>query len=345
MLETLTWLGIFAISLSVLIKASDIFTEQAETIGKFFGLPSFIIGVIIVGVGTSLPELMSSISAVLQGSSEHVFGNVIGSNIANIFLILGITAVFGKEVKLEYDISKIDLPLFLGTALLVSLMLFHDDFSLGESFLCLIAYGIYLIYTTQQGQTDESDSLLDNDPTANPNADSAENLADDLAANRRNLQPSLNAQTKTFPVRSVLLLIVSLVLIFFSADYTVRAVVKLSELLNINPELIAVSVLALGTSLPEFTVSIICACKGKPDVAVGNILGSNVFNILVVMAIPRWFGELKLPENLFNSGLLEMLGASLLLCIVVQDQQITKWEGCLFIVFYVWFVGEIFGLF
>ncbi len=313
MLELSGWFGVFALSLLVLIRASDVFTDCAEIVGRFFGLSPFAIGVVIVAVGTSLPELMSSILAVLQGSPEIVIGNVLGSNIANIFLIIGITATIGKKIVLDYEIASIDLPLFLGTTLLTALMVASGGFTLGEAILSIVAYIVYLLYSISQ---------------------------------RHHIEeiPSDTSRLSRLPKRALLALILSLVFIFFGADYTVRSVVEISRILDISTEIIAVSALALGTSLPELTVSFVCARKGKPEVAVGNVLGSNIFNSLMVMGIPRLFGALAISEQSIKGGLLQMLAGTLLLCIVVQDKQITKWEGCLFLLFYIWFIGNVFGV-
>jgi cation:H+ antiporter len=313
MLELSGWLGVFALSLLVLIRASDVFTDRAEIVGRFFGLSPFAIGVVIVAVGTSLPELMSSILAVLQGSPEIVIGNVVGSNIANIFLIIGITATIGKKIVLDYEIASIDLPLFLGATLLMALMVASGGFTIGEAILSIAAYIVYLLYSiSQRSHTEEI--------------------------------PNDTSRLSRLPKRALLVLFLSMVFIFVGADYTVRSVVEISRLLDISPEIIAISALAFGTSLPELTVSFMCARKGKPEVAVGNVLGSNIFNSLMVMGIPRLFGTLTISEQSINGGLLQMLAGTLLLCIVVQDKQITKWEGCLFLLFYVWFIGGVFGV-
>lgn len=313
MLELSGWFGVFAFSLFVLIRASDVFTDRAEIVGRFFGLSPFAIGVVIVAVGTSLPELMSSLLAVLQGSPEIVIGNVLGSNIANIFLIIGLTATIGKKIVLDYEIASIDLPLFLGTTLLTTLMVASGGFTLGEAILSIVAYIVYLLYSiSQRHHTEEI--------------------------------PFDTSRLDRLPKRALLVLALSVVFIFFGADYTVRSVIEISRLLDVSPEIVAVSALALGTSLPELTVSIMCARKGKPEVAVGNVLGSNIFNSLMVLGIPRLFGSLIISEQSIQDGLLQMLAGTLLLCVVVQDKQITKWEGCLFLLFYVWFLGDIFGV-
>jgi cation:H+ antiporter len=372
MLELLTWLGIFAVSLFVLIKASDWFIDSSETLGFFLRLSPFIVGVAIVSVGTSLPELMSSITAVQEGSSEIVFGNVIGSNVANIFLITGVAAIVAGKMDLKYDLTSVDLPLFVGSSFLLALMLFTGKYSIGEAILCLLAYGVYLVYTTTTSEGDIGSGTLAvtnpletqveasvgaaavegevSEPSGEPQGvplSTASNPSseDDQSANQAADTSADNSSEKqAFPFKALLLLIISVVFIYFGAKYTVESVVALSELLNIGKEIIAVSVLALGTSLPELSVSLVCVKRGSYDVAVGNVLGSNIFNALVVMAVPRFFGTLIIPKTTLIEGLLEMLCGTILMFFVVQDKQITRWEGYLFVIFYAWFIAQIFDL-
>ncbi|USR89992.1 calcium/sodium antiporter [Phormidium yuhuli AB48] len=367
MLDLLTWLGIFAVSLFVLIKASDWFIDSSEVLGVFLRLSPFIIGVAIVSVGTSLPELMSSITAVQEGSSEIVFGNVVGSNVANIFLITGVAAVVAGKMELKYDLTSVDLPLFVGSSFLLALMLFTGKYSTGEAVLCLLAYGVYLFYTMTTSEGDiggvissetaveakvETPVAVGGTDSKSPDVSSpSTNLATSETPKKDGDDHSLTGETdgeagerQPFPVKALALLIVSVVLIYFGAKYTVDSVVALSALLNIGKEIIAVSALALGTSLPELSVSLVCVKRGSYDVAVGNVLGSNIFNALVVMAIPRFFGALIIPKTTLIEGLLEMLCGTILMFFVVQDKQITRWEGYLFIIFYAWFIAQIFEL-
>ncbi|MDC0832349.1 sodium/calcium exchanger protein [Geitlerinema sp. FC II] len=315
MLEIISWLSIFAVSLFVLVKASDFFTDSAEKVGIFLKFPPFVVGVAIVSIGTSLPELMSSIVAVVQGSSEIVFGNVVGSNVANIFLIVGISAIIAKKIQLEYEIASVDLPLFVGSAFLLSLMLITGQFSIGEALLCMLAYVVYLMYTMQHSELGNFD----------------ETTGEVIEAG-------------AFPIRAFIILLLSIAAIYFGAEYTIMSIVKLSDLLKVGKEIIAVSVLAIGTSLPELIVSIVCVRKGNGEMAVGNVIGSNIFNALIVMSIPRLFGVLVIPERTLREGLLEMVFGTILMFFVVQDKQITRWEGYLFLIFYAWFIAQIFNL-
>lgn len=152
MMKLVLWAFIFAVSLFVLIKASGYFTGAAEKIGPSFRMSSFITGVVIVGVGTSLPELISSIIAVTKGASEIVIGNVLGSNITNIFLVMGIVAVLKKSYSFNYDIVKADLPILLGSSFLISLMMWDMTFSRTDALLCLACLGIYFIHSCKSPQ-------------------------------------------------------------------------------------------------------------------------------------------------------------------------------------------------
>ena len=313
MQNLIIWLIIFIVSLFVLIKASDFFTDAAEKIGISLGISPFLIGVTIVSVGTSLPELISSITAVYQNSSEIVFGNVMGSNIANIFLIIGTASLISSPLKILYELINVDLPLFVGSAFLLGLTVLDGNFSINEAIICILGYVVYVFYTISSGKEEQQSETID-------------------------------TSQKSFPVKQIVIVIVSALFVFFGAIYTIKSVTKISEILEIGKELIALSAVALGTSLPELMVTISAARKGNPEIAVGNVLGSNIFNSLIVMGIPRLTGKLEIPDDVLGSGLLVLLVGTILFFFVTQDKQVTRWEGLIFFIFYGWFIGNIFGL-
>ncbi|MAH32827.1 conjugal transfer protein TraR [archaeon] len=318
MLDLFIWIAVFIASLIVLIKASDYFTDSAEKIGIFFGLPAFIAGVTIVAVGTSLPELISSIFAVLRNSSEIVVGNVIGSNITNIFLILGIIAILSKKLKIAYELIHVDLPLLVGSAFLLAITIWDGIFSLGEAFLCIAGFLIYLNYTLNSEKRHKDKEI-------------------------KKEMKGLKIEKLGFKVWAIL--VISAFFIFLGAKYTIESVIELSEILNVGKEIIALTAVALGTSLPELTVSVAAIRKGKPEIAVGNVLGSNIFNSFLVMGIPALFGTLIIPNNILIFALPIMIIATLLFFFITQEKEITRWEGWLLVLFYVFFVGKIVGLF
>ena len=313
--DLIIWSVALFISLIVLSKSADFFTDAAEEIGIFFGIPPFIVGVTIVAVGTSLPELISSIVAVYSGSSEIVIGNVIGSNIANIFLILGVAALISGLLNIEYDLVSVDLPLFVGSAFLLGLMVFDGKYTPGEAILSVIGYVVYTFYAVSVRTEDGGENASEEEE-----------------------------KSGKFPVKPFVILGISSILIFLGAKFTIDSVVKISEIIGVGKEIIAISAVALGTSLPELIVTINQAKKGNPEVAVGNVLGSNIFNSFMVMGIPGLTGNLVIPPDILSSGLLVMLGGTVLFFFVTQDERVTKWEGLLFFLFYIWFIGSIFNL-
>jgi cation:H+ antiporter len=320
MLDLLIWVVIFIVSLFVLIKAASYFTNSAEKIGLYFGISAFIVGVTIVSVGTSLPELVSSIIAVLKGSSEIVVGNVIGSNITNIFLILGIAAIVGKNLKITYEIIHVDLPILVGSAFLFGLTIWDGVLSLPEALLLIAGIIVYFLYIVNS-QKEHKDIKI------------KEEMKGELR------------KSKKLDAKTIVIFIISAFFIYLGAKYTIESVIKISEMLSIGKEIIAASAVALGTSLPELTVSIIAAKKGKPEIAVGNVLGSNIFNTFVVMGVPALFGALIIPQNMIVFALPIMIIATLLFFFIAQEKEVTRWEGWMLLLFYVFFIGKLFNLF
>ncbi len=309
-MNVFVWSAIFIGSLGVLVKASDYFTKASEKIGKFIGIPSFITGVTIVAIGTSLPELVSSIIAVLKNSSEIVIGNVLGSNITNIFLILGLAGIVGRKIKISFELIHVDLPFLAGSAFFILVTLLDGKFSFLEALLSVVAISIYLFYTISTVKKKEKNS--------------------------QSKKEKINLST-------FLILLVSGFFVYLGAKYTIESVIKLSEILNIAKEVIVASFVALGTSLPELTVSLVAAKKGNSEIAVGNILGSNIFNSFGVMGISGIVGTLLTTKIVLNFLLPISTLATLLYFFITQDKEITKWEGMLLLIFYIFYFVRLFN--
>lgn len=322
--EITFWSVVFLISLTVLVKAADFFTDAAEEIGLFFKLQPFLIGVTIVALGTSLPELVSSLFAVFEGSSEIVSGNVIGSNITNICLVLGITAVVGKKMKLDYEIINVDLPLLISSAFILAITIYDGKFTFWEAVLCIIGVMIYFV------------RILSSDKKSKKAKKEGVEL-------EKYLKKELH-WTKKIPIKEFLILLGSGFFIFISAKFTVDSAVKISTLFAIGTEVIAASFIALGTSLPELAVSLSAAKKGKAEIAVGNILGSNIFNALGVMGVAGLFGVLVVPTSIITFGLPIMIITTLIVLFVTQDREVTRWEGYFLLLLYIFYIGKIFEI-
>lgn len=294
---------IFIISITVLLIASDKFVDSSEKVGLALGIPSFVVGVTIVAFGTSLPELATSIVSVYSGSSEIVIGNAVGSNITNILLVLGAAAIFGNGIKIEHDVMKSDMPMLFGSAFLLYFTL--QDFKLDpfECILFLLALVVFLV-SSLKGHGDHDDI----------------------------------EKTKT-SARDWIIIAIGATLIYFSAKYTIDSLKDLAEIANIPEHVIAITVVALGTSLPEVVVSLSAAKKGNHGIAVGNVLGSNIFNTYAVMAIPGLLGNLTIPESIMHFSIPFMVAVSILFGMICLTRTISKWEGYMLVAFYVFFIG------
>ncbi|MGK7889004.1 MAG: calcium/sodium antiporter [Leptolyngbyaceae cyanobacterium] len=313
----------FVVGIAALVKASDIFTDAAEKLGVSLGFPQFIIGVTIVSIGTSLPELVSSLFAISENVSEVVVGNVLGSNITNILLVVGTAAIFTKKgVDISYDLVSVDLPLFVGSAFLLGLEVRDGNFTTGEALLLLGAYVMYLLYIVNTSQEIEEETK---------EGDGEAEVQD---------QPKTE---RGFLLKQVGLLVVSAAVIYIGANLTIDSVIGLSRIFKIGEEIIAVSAVALGTSLPELIVTVSASRKGKAELAVGNVLGSNIFNSFVVMGVPGVIGTLEIPGTIIRESLPTMIASTILLFFVTQDKKLTIWEGWLFYIIYIWFIGETFN--
>ena len=304
------------VSLAALLKASGWFTAAAERIGLALGLPSFLVGVTIVAFGTSLPELVSSVLAVLHGASEIVAGNVVGSNVTNLLLILGLAAVLGGHLRVRYELVSVDLPFLAGSAFFLALVLWNGQVSRPEGALCLVGIGLYVWYAVA------SKAPLDAELEA--------------------LERALAQEPRW--LRSSLILLGAGVVIYFGADYTVAAVIEIGALLGIGREVIAASAVALGTSLPEVAVTVVAARRGQPELAVGNVLGSNIFNAFGIIGVSALVGPLAVPPTILDFALPMMVVATLLAFFMIMEKEMTKWEGWLAILLYAYFLGALFKL-
>ncbi|MBW3015209.1 calcium/sodium antiporter [Candidatus Woesearchaeota archaeon] len=302
----------FIIAMILLIKSADYFTESSEKIGNFFRIPQFIVGVTIVSIGTSLPELATSMVAIFKNSTEFVAGNVIGSNITNILLVVGASAIFAKKLKLSFDLTKIDLPLLMASAFLIYVLLMDSSFNAFEAIICIIGYIIYLIYTVKASKSSDNSGLS---------------------------QGKLKFLT-------YFILIVSAIGIYFGAEFTVLSVKRLSELSGFaDTSVLALSIVALGTSLPELSVSIVAALKKNYELSLGNVLGSNIFNSFIVLGIPGLFTTLTISSSVLSIGIPIMIAATILYFVSTLTKEISIYEGFIYVLFYITFIAKLFNWF
>ncbi len=303
------WGIVFLMTLFALVKSADYLVESAQKIGLFFRMSPFVIGVLVVGIGTSLPELASSIFAVLQDAPELVLSNAIGSNIANIFLIVGLSAILAKNIKVTKELVDLDIPLLLLATALFVVLAFDAEISRFDSVFLLAGLLYYLTYSVSS----KSDAL------------------------------EQEQVTKQDFYKELVIFAVSLITLVLSAKYLIASVLNISSILNIAASAITLVAVALGTSLPELFVSISAFKKKQSDMALGNIFGSNVFNLLAVVGIPATFSNLPIDNLTYSDALPILLLATLLFAFSGISRKIHSFEGIFFLIIYAYFVSNLFG--
>ena len=293
----------FLVCLVVLGFAADHFTDAAESIGHGIGMPQFLVGATIVTLGTCLPELTSSIIASYRGIPEAVYGNVVGAIIANIVLILGAAAIAANGLKIGGQAEHIDLPFFLLAIALLVVFGVGGKFTQMEAIAALAVFIIYIIYIIATGE-------------------------------QRSKHLSPLGMARKINIKSVLILLISAVVVFFSAKYAIDFLIDIVKQTSIGSEVIAVSIVALGTSLPELTVGIIAARKGQNEIVVGSVLGACVFNALVTTSIPALMGDLTVTSKILYVALPVMVFVALLYLFIVRDGKISRREGVMLLGLY-----------
>ncbi len=309
---------IFIISLGVLIIAAKFFTEAAERIGLSLKMSPFMVGVVIVAIGTSLPELISGIIASATGHSEIVIGNVLGANISNIFLILGMATIVAKRsIKLGKEYIFIDLHFMLGSATFLVLFLLDGEISRIEGACLVVGFIVYQVYLMKSDKPDEMPTL--NDPE------------------------TVKKMTKV-QWKDVLILLVAALGIFIGAKYVVQSIQDIALALHVDKTIISLTVLSLGTTLPELAVTISAARRGQPEIAVGNILGSCIFNSFMVTGVASLIRPIDMPFDLAKTSVIFLIVAAVFFYLLSQDKKVSKWEGMLFLLFYAVFIAKITGI-
>ena len=299
----------FVMSLAVLLVAARVFTGAAERAGLGLGLSPFVIGVLVVAVGTSLPELVAGIFAVRGGVSEIVSGSVLGSNNSNLLLVLGVVAVSApRAFTLGEAYILIDQHFLLGSVILLGLVMPDGTVDRVEAVFLLVAYATYVVYLLRSG---EGSTL------------------------------SERAERKSLAARDLLLLAASAAAIGLAAERTVFFLARLAELLQVPPAVASVTVLAIGSTLPELVIGAIAARRGQGEMAVGLILGSCIFNALGVLGIAALVGPVSVPPVMSGLALPIFGAAALLFYLLTLDRRVSRWEGALFLIVYALFIAKV----
>jgi cation:H+ antiporter len=310
---TLAVIAILA-GFGLLVWSADRFVEGAAATARHAGMPSLLIGMIIVGFGTSAPEMVVSAIAALQGNPDLALGNALGSNIVNTGLILGITALMAP-IAVHSKIVRRELPLLLVIGLLAGALLRDDVLTRFESLLLLGGFFGLIGWTVFSALRNREDVL-------------ATEMDRQLA-------------TRAMPLRrAIFWLVAGLILLIVSSRILVWGAVTIAEALGVSDLVIGLTIVALGTSLPELAASVIAARKGEHDIAIGNVVGSNMFNLLAVVGIAGVIAPMQgiSPEVLSRDWptMMAMTAALLVMAYGFRDEgRINRAEGTLLLASYV----------
>lgn len=301
------WISVLLIALFALVKGADTFVVGAKQVGASLGMSKFAIGVLIVGFGTSLPELASSVAAVLQGETAIVVANVVGSNITNILFIVGILATFGGRIVIKRELIKSELPIFFISTVHFLFVLYDGVVDRLESVLLLGTFAAYLWYMFYEARETQDVEIMH--------------------SNKQYLKPT-----------SLGFILLGLIAVLVGAEYTVDMVVNIATALSLPIGLVSIAAIAIGTSLPELFVSLQAIKTGDQELAIGNIFGSNAFNILVVIGLPALIMPLVADQVVMKLGIGVLLAASAIFFVSGLARQIMRWEGVMMLLFFVFFL-------
>jgi len=277
------YVAAIAAGLAILVWSADRFVDGASAIAQRAGLTPMLIGLTVVSVGTSSPEILISIMSVLAGSGELAVGNALGSNIANIGLVLGVTLLIAP-IAIRRGTAFIDLPLLIGSVLFTAWLIWDLELSRMDSVFLLCALSLFFIRISQHVKNPADGSVT---PTI----------------------PDLSA------ARAWLSFGGGLVLLIASSRLLVWSATKIAMALGVSELIIGLTIVAVGTSLPELAASIMSAVKGHADMAIGAVVGSNMFNILLVLAIPGFWSSLSLAQEVLWRDLAMVFLTTLLLAL------------------------------
>lgn len=300
----------------LLIKGADFLVDGASSIAKKFHIPEIVIGLTIVSIGTSMPELIVSCKSALEGHSDITIGTVVGSNLANLFLILGTCALI-KPLKFKKQTRIFENPFnFIVTGLLLLLANTNQTITRGEGIILLTLSAIFIIYNMIMAKKGEEFDKEDDDETD-------------------------EEEIKEMPVwKSILAILLGIVALKYGGDFVVDNAEYIAATLGMSEKLISLTVIAFSTSLPELITSIVATKRGETDMAIGNILGSQIFNILLIIGLAATITPITY-SILYNQDLLLLMMGAILLAMfpyIGTKNKMTRSNGIIYVIIYFFYV-------
>lgn len=307
---------ILIIGFALLIKGADVFVEGASSIAKKFNVPSMIIGLTIVAMGTSAPEAAVSVTSSLAGQNDMSVANVVGSNFFNVLVVLGVSSIIAKLPVQEETIKK-DTPFLILVSIL--LLVFGINLKLGriEGLALLGLFTYFLVNTIKSAKKATEDDSLETGETA--------------------IAIAIETQTSSeisLP-KTILVSLVGIAGIVLGGDMVVNSATSIATSLGMSANLVGLTIVAVGTSLPEFVTSIVAIKKGETEIAIGNVIGSNLFNILLVLGLAAVINPISMSMLAFIDIIFMVLITLLLYMFMKKRNSLVKSQGIILVALYI----------
>ena len=309
-----------AAGLAGLFFGGEWLVKGSSRLARSFGISALIIGLTIVAIGTSTPELIVSVDAALRGSSDISVGNIIGSNIANIGLILGIAGLISPMV-VKTSLVRREIPIMVGVTLLLLLLVGDGTISQGDGLLLLVgmvAFISLLIYAEQRASAAEQ--ALE----AGVEAELEAEIDGNITAKQR--------------PREALRVVLGIALLVVGARLTVAGAVALARGIGVSELVIGITLVAVGTSLPELATSVVAAFRGEADISIGNVVGSNIANILLILGVTSVISPVSVAPQIIRLDIWVALGFALVLFPFALNQKLTRWEAGVLLAVYIGYI-------
>lgn len=312
------------VGLALLVWSADRFVEGSASTARYFGMPPLLIGMVIVGFGTSAPEMVVSALASFNGNGGIALGNAYGSNIANLALILGISALI-NPIMVHSKVLRKELPILTLVTILTIVLIADLYLTRLDAILLLLVFAALMTWTIHEGLKQKTDSLAQDVET--------ETLG------------------KTMPIkRAFIWLVIGLVMLIVSSNILVWGAVKIAQVFGVSDMIIGLTIVAVGTSLPELASSVIAARRGEHDIALGNIIGSNLFNTLAVVGIAGTIHPLAVEPETLSRDMVVMGGLTVSLFIIGygfggKKGRINRYAGAalvaVYVVYTIYLIGKV----
>ena len=316
-------IGLIVIGFILLIKGADFLVDGASNIAKKFHIPEIIIGLTVISIGTSMPELFVSITSAIDGFPDMAMGNVIGSNIANLFLILGLSATI-KAIPFKRETRLIEIPIcFFVSVIFFIICVIGQDVSRIDAGILIFLFIAFIIYTIVMAKKGEEF---------------------DKEENEEEIKQEEDNDGKWSTLKDICAIILGIVALKFGGDLAVDNAVKVATILGLSEKIISVTILAIGTSLPELVTSVSAAAKGKSDIAIGNIIGSNIFNMLLIIGVSAAIKPIIYNVS-YNKDLIILLAGTLVLALfplIPPKNKMSRMNGIVYVLMYAGYMASLF---